>query len=260
MITKRIIARLDVKGPNLVKGIHLEGLRIIGNPNEYAKKYENQGADELIFIDSVASLYGRDNLNEIVKKTTKNIFIPLTVGGGIRTLEDIRVLLNSGADKVAINTGAIKNPEFLKEAATRFGSQCIVLSVQAKKRNGYWEAYTENGREASGLNIIDWIKKAIDLGIGEVLLTSIDREGTKKGFDLELINEVEKICTVPLIICGGAGKEKDLEEIFNHNIDGVALAAILHYDISTIDKIKKNLEKNYLIRPVNNKLANHLVT
>ncbi|MFH0869432.1 MAG: imidazole glycerol phosphate synthase cyclase subunit [archaeon] len=253
MLCKRIIARLDVKGPNLVKGVHLEGLRIIGNPFEYAKRYEEQGADEIIYLDTVASLYGRDNLMEIVKKTTKDIFIPITVGGGIRNIEDIRALLNSGADKVAINSAAIRNPGLITEAADCFGSQCIVVSIEAKRREeGHWECYIENGREKTGKNVIEWIKEAIDLGAGEILLTSIDMEGTKKGFDLELIEEASRVCTVPLIVCGGAGNLEHIKELFkgrvgadgmNHtnDIDAVALAAVLHYNILTIAEIKKGI-------------------
>jgi cyclase len=248
MLCKRIIARLDVKGPNLVKGVHLEGLRIIGNPFEYAKKYEEQGADELIYIDTVASLYGRENLIEIVRKTTKNIFIPITVGGGIRILDNIRELLKSGADKVAINTAAIKNPNFIKEASDSFGSQCIVISIEAKKKENFWEAYIENGREPTNKNVIKWIKEAIKLGAGEILLTSVDMEGTKKGFDIELIKQAEKICTVPLVVSGGAGNMKHIVNVFKRKIDGVALASVLHYNILDINEIKQKISNLTNIR------------
>jgi cyclase len=241
MLCKRIIARLDVKGPNLVKGVHLEGLRIIGNPYEFAKKYEKQGADEIIYMDTVASLYGRDNLVEIVKNTTKNIFIPITVGGGIRTIDDIRALLNAGADKVAINTAAIRNPLLIKKAAEHFGSQCIVVSIEAKQKEGYWEPYIENAREKTGKNVLAWIKHAIKLGAGEILLTSIDMEGTKNGFDMELIESAQKVCTVPLVVCGGAGNLEHIREVFKKNIDGVALASVLHYNILHVEEIKKGV-------------------
>ena len=250
MLCKRIIARLDVKGPNLVKGVHLEGLRIMGNPYEFAKRYEQQGADEILYIDTVASLYGRDNLVDIVKNTTKNIFIPITVGGGVRTLEDINILLKSGADKVAINTAAINNPQFITEAANRFGSQCIVVSIEAKKRVDHWEAYTENGRERSGKDVIGWIQEAIKLGAGEILLTSIDNEGMRKGFDIELITAASNICTVPLIVCGGAGKLEDVMEVFHYNIEAVAVASILHYNVNTIGDIKEAVKGIVPIRPV----------
>tara|TARA_Y100000034_G_scaffold132586_1_gene195947 strand:- start:2626 stop:3393 length:768 start_codon:yes stop_codon:yes gene_type:complete len=242
MICKRIIARLDVKGPDLVKGVHLEGLRIIGNPQNYANKYEKQGADEIIFIDSVASLYGRNNLTNIVKHTAKKIFIPLTVGGGIRSIENIRKLLNCGADKVAINTAAINNPQLIKKAAKCFGNQCIVVSIDAKKiAENKWEAYTENARQKTGKDVIEWIKDAVKLGAGEILLTSIDKEGTMKGFDMELINEAEKVCQVPLIVGGGAGKTEDIEQALEKNVDAVAIAATLHYNKSDISKIKEEL-------------------
>jgi cyclase len=248
MLCKRIIARLDVKGPDLVKGVHLEGLRIIGNPYEFAKKYEEQGADEIIYIDTVASLYGRNNLVEIVRNTTKNIFIPITVGGGIRTIDDIRALLNAGADKVAINTAAIRNPLFIKKTVEHFGSQCIVVSIEAKQKEGYWEPYIENGREKTGKDVVSWIKKAIKLGAGEILLTSIDMEGTKNGFDLELIEAAQRICTVPLVVCGGAGNLEHIREAFRKNIDGVAIASVLHYNILNVGEVKKGVSDTVSMR------------
>jgi cyclase len=248
MLCKRIIAILYVKGPSLIKGVHLEGLRIIGNPYEFAKKYEEQGVDELIYVDTVASLYGRNNLVEIVKKTTKNIFIPITVGGGIRTIDDIRMLLNSGADKVAINTAAIKNPNLIREASECFGKQCIVVSIQAKKKEGFWEAYIENGREPTGKNVIKWIKEVIKLGAGEILLTSVDMEGTKKGFDIELIKQAEKICSVPLIVSGGAGNLEHIYDVFKRKIDGVALASVLYYNILNTNEIKQKISDIVHIR------------
>ncbi len=177
----RLIARLDIKGPNLIKGVHLEGLRVIGDPQLFAQKYYQDGADELIYIDSVASLYGRNNLVDIVKHTAQNIFIPLTVGGGVRSVEDANLLLRSGADKVAINTACMSNPSLINELANRFGSQCVVLSIEAKKTSkGHWEAYTDNGREKTGKDVLSWVLEAVERGVGEVLLTSVDQEGTKK--------------------------------------------------------------------------------
>ena len=179
----RIIARLDVKGPNLIKGIHLEGLRVIGAPNEYALDYYYQGADELIYMDVVASLYGRNHLGEIIKNAAKDIFIPMTVGGGIRTIENAREILRSGADKVAINTAAVANPTIITDVARQFGSQAMVLSIEAKKVEGsHWEVYTDNGRERTGLDVVDWAKLCVLNGAGEILLTSVDHEGTRKGF------------------------------------------------------------------------------
>ncbi|AYV57214.1 imidazole glycerol phosphate synthase subunit HisF [Leptospira kmetyi] len=236
----RLIARLDIKGPNLIKGIHLEGLRVIGSPSEHAMRYYDQGADELIYMDCVASLYGRNNLSDIVKSAAHNVFVPMTVGGGIRSVEDATHILRSGADKVAINTAAIANPNLITEIARRFGSQCMVLSIEAKEiENGRWEAYTDNGREKTGLDVIEWIKRGVSLGAGEILLTSVDREGTRKGFDVELIRAVTQEVSVPVIASGGMGKPEDLIEAVNYGqADAVAMADILHYNRSTIGEIR----------------------
>ena len=240
MRNTRLIARLDIKGPNLIKGVHLEGLRVIGSPNEHAVQYYNQGADELIYMDCVASLYGRNNLSDIVKATAKNVFIPVTVGGGIRSVSDANELLRSGADKVAINTAAVERPNLIKEISERFGRQCMVLSVEAKKiSTNRWEAFTDNGREHSGKNVIDWIKTGVALGAGEVLLTSIDREGTRKGFDIELLSAVSKEISVPIIASGGMGKHEDLiDAVRKGGVDAVAMADILHYKRSFMSDIR----------------------
>jgi cyclase len=237
----RLVARLDIKGVNLIKGIHLEGLRVIGKPNEYAQRYYRQGVDELIYMDVVASLYGRNNLGDLVQATAKNIFVPLTVGGGIRSLSDAMHLLRSGADKVAINTAAILNPKLISEIARSFGSQCIVLSVEAKKIGDQrWEACTDNGRENTGLDVIDWIKSGIKLGAGEILITSVDREGTRKGFDSELVRAVTQVSTVPVIASGGMGKPEDMIEVVKQGgADAVAMADILHYGRATIADIRR---------------------
>jgi cyclase len=236
----RFIARLDIKNNNLIKGINFEGLRIIGDPSKYAKKYYNQGADEIVLMDCVASLYGRNNLTHIIKAIAKDIFIPITVGGGIRSIEDAINIFNSGADKVAINSAAVKNPGLIKKIINRFGSQSLMLSVEAKYISyDKWEVYINYGREKTGLDVIDWVKKIINLGVGEILLTSIDQEGTEKGFDINLVKSVSKICSVPLIISGGMGKNQDLVNVINSsNIDAVAIASILHYEKTTIKKIK----------------------
>jgi cyclase len=243
MIKPRVIARLDIKGDSLIKGIHLEGLRKIGDPNEYAFKYYKQGADEILLMDVVASLYGRNNLFEVIKKAAKNIFIPITVGGGVRSEENVESLLHSGADKVCINTAAVKNPKLISRLAKRFGSQCIVLSVEAKKiSQNNWEAYTHNGREKTNLDVKDWVKKAINFGVGEVILTSVDYEGTGEGFDYKLCEEVSKICSVPLIFSGGLGNIdhiKNLSKIVN--IDAIATARAIHYNKLKVSKIKKQL-------------------
>jgi len=178
----RIIPRLDIKGPNLIKGIRLEGLRVVGDPHAFALRYYAQGADEMVFMDIVASLYQRNSLSDIIRRAANQIYIPITVGGGIRSLDDVDNMLRSGADKVAINTAAIARPALITEVARRFGSQCMVLSVEAKRTGpGRWEAYTDNGREHTGLDVIDWIAQAVGLGAGEILLTAVDQEGTRKG-------------------------------------------------------------------------------
>ena len=183
----RVIPRLDIKGPNLVKGIHLEGLRVLGRPEQFAQFYYEHGADELIYMDVVASLYGRSSLGAIIEATAKRVFVPLTVGGGIRTVDDIQAVLRLGADKVAINTAAVRNPDFVRDAARRFGSSTIVVSIEAMRRGpGVYEAYTDNGREKTGVDAIEWATRAVELGAGELLVTSMDRDGTRQGFDLEL--------------------------------------------------------------------------
>ena len=241
----RLIARLDIKSSNLVKPINLEGLRVVGEPNFFAKKYYKEGVDELIFMDCVATLYGRNNLSSIIKKATKDIFIPITVGGGIRSLDDAKNILNCGADKVAVNTAAVNNPEFISELANAIGSQSVVLSIEAKKRNkNYWEIYTSNGREPTGLNAYDWIKKAVKLGAGEILLTSVDKEGTRKGFDVELMNMASKTTDVPIIASGGFGKVDHLAEVINFGqVDAIAIADAIHYKRISVSDLKKSIFK-----------------
>lgn len=240
LLNRRLIARLDVKGPNLIKGIHLEGLRKIGDPQEYASKYYDQGADELIYMDIVASLYGRRIIDDIVRRAAQNIFVPLTVGGGIRSISDVELLLKSGADKIAINTAAVKDPNLISEVSNRFGSQCMVLSIEAKKQNsGHWEVYTDCGRERSGLNVEHWVKKAVDLGAGEVMITSIDMEGTSNGFDQNLIHMISNSINVPVITSGGYGKPEDLIKASESGADGIAIAKELHYNNTTIKDLRE---------------------
>jgi cyclase len=236
----RLIARLDIKGPNLIKGIHLEGLRVIGSPNVHALRYYRQGADELIYMDCVASLYGRNSLGEIVQAAAQDVFIPMTVGGGIRSVDDATYLLRSGADKVAVNTAAVANPRLISDIARRFGSQCMVLSVETKHiGRDRWEVYTDNGREKTGLDVIAWIKQAVALGAGEILLTSVDREGTRKGFDVEMLKAVTAEVGVPVIASGGMGKPEDLlDAVQNGQADAVAMADILHYGRATVGDIR----------------------
>lgn len=237
----RLIARLDIKGPNLIKGIHLEGLRVIGSPNEHALRYYAQGVDELIYIDSVASLYGRNSLGNIVQAVAKNVFVPMTVGGGIRSVDDAINLLRCGADKVAVNTAAVANPQLISDIARRLGSQCMVLSVEAKQvAPDRWEVYTDNGREKTGIDVIDWVRRGVQLGAGEILLTSIDREGTRKGFDTALVRAVTSQVTVPVIASGGMGKPEDLIQVVRDGeADAIAMADILHYGRASIGEIRE---------------------
>ena len=228
----RLIPRLDIKGPNLVKGIHFEGLRVLGKPEHFAKFYYEQGADELIYMDAVASLYGRNSLLDIVEKTAREIFIPLTVGGGLRTVDDIRKVLRAGADKVSLNTAALARPEIVREASRAFGSSTIVVSVEAiRKADGNYEAYVDYGRQKSGVDAIQWALRAVELGAGELMVTSIDREGTGKGFDIDLIRRISETVPVPVVAGGGAGTIQDICGVIDQGrADAVALASILHYN------------------------------
>jgi cyclase len=238
----RIIPRLDIKAPNLVKGVRLEGLRVIGDPAAHAERYFEQGADELHYQDIVASLYQRSTIDDLIRASAEKIFVPLTVGGGVRTKEDIRKLLRAGADKVCINTAAVKEPRLITEAARVFGTQCIVVGIETiRQPDGRWKAFTDNGREHTGLDALDWARRAVDLGAGELLLTSVDREGTRKGFDLEFISELARQVPVPVVAHGGAGKIEDIIEVARLGVDGVAVAALLHYNELTVAQIKAGL-------------------
>jgi len=236
----RLVARLDIKGPNLIKGVHLEGLRVIGDPQAYARRYYEQGADEIIYIDVVASLYGRSKLTEIVRHAAHDVFVPLTVGGGIRSVDDVKDLLRAGADKVAINTAAVQRPQLISEVARRFGSQCMVLSIEAKQRSeGYWEVYTDCGREQSGMDAIKWARQAAALGAGEVLITSIDREGTRKGYDVKLTRAISDVVGIPVIASGGYGNDSHLLDVVHQGgADAVAVADALHYDRTDLTEIR----------------------
>ncbi|MGA9754889.1 MAG: imidazole glycerol phosphate synthase cyclase subunit [Desulfobaccales bacterium] len=236
-----MIARLDIKGPNLIKGIQLEGLRVLGDPNDFARRYYEDGADEIIYLDVVASLYGRDNLMKVISHTTQAVFIPLTVGGGVRSIDDVKELLRAGADKVAINTAAVKDPGLITRVAHRFGSQCMVLSIEAKRvGSGKWEAYTDNGRERTWLDAVTWAQQGVGLGAGEILLTSVDREGTRKGFDVELVRAVSETVDVPVIASGGMGSIQHLLEVVRvGKADAVAMADIIHYRRQTLLQIRQ---------------------
>ncbi len=252
MAFTRIIARLDIKGPNVIKGVQLEGSRVVGNPSELSMKYYREGIDEIIYMDTVASLYGRNGLHQLVSNAAREIFIPLTVGGGIRSCEDVQSLLNAGADKVAVNTAAVKRPELITEISRRFGSQCMVLSIEAKKRReGGWEALTDNGREHTGLDALEWAKKGYELGAGEIFLTSVDRDGTKKGFDLDLVKAVSLSLPVPVIASGGMGSLTDLSDVMlKADADAVAIGSVLHFsDYSLGDIRNHSIASGLNIRP-----------
>ncbi|MFD2235482.1 imidazole glycerol phosphate synthase subunit HisF [Phaeospirillum tilakii] len=242
MLPVRIIARLDIKGGNVVKGIRMEGLRVVGKPGDLARAYYDDGIDEIIFIDTVASLYGRDNIVGVVEQAARDVFVPLTAGGGVRTVDDIKCLLRSGADKVAVNTEAIKRPTFLSEAANIFGQQCMVLSVHAKRHPGGWEAFTDNGREPTGRDVLEWVAEAESLGAGEILLTSVDRDGVKRGFDTDLIAAVRQKVRVPVIASSGAGSaDHVLGALRSGGTDAVACASLFHYRLCPIPKLKEQL-------------------
>jgi len=247
----RLIPRLDVKAPNLIKAVHLEGLRKLGDPKVYAKKYYESGADEILYMDAVASLYGRNSLLDIIERSTRDVFVPITVGGGIRTVTDVADALKAGADKVAINTAAVRRPELISEAARAFGSQCIVLSIEAKQVGvNRWEAYTDGGREHSGLDVVEWANRGVALGAGEILVTSIDREGTRRGFDIQLTGAIARAVKVPVIASGGMGTPAHLVEVIREGgADAVAMADILHFNRMTLSDIRASLrEENIRVR------------
>lgn len=227
----RLIARLDIKGSNLIKGVHLEGLRKVGSAVDFATRYYEEGIDEILVMDVVASLYGRSQILDVVKTIAERMFVPLTVGGGVRSVDDFENLLRSGADKVAVNSAAIGNPGILEELARRFGRQSVVLSVEAQRTSpGRWEALTDNGRERSGLDVVEWVTEATARGAGEVLVTSIDREGTRTGFDVELISAVTGAVRTPVVASGGMGKIHDLITLAQStDVAGVAMADVLHF-------------------------------
>jgi cyclase len=227
----RVIARIDIKNDYVIKGIHLEGLRKVGDPNALAVRYYNEGAEEIIFMDAVASLYERNNLFHIIEKACQDVFIPITVGGGIRTIEDIKKALRAGADKVAINTAAIKNPQLIQDASREIGSQSLIGSIEAKRNGNGWEAYIDNGREKTGVDAVEWAGRLEDLGAGEILVTSVDMEGTMLGFDLELAERICRTVRVPVIISGGMGKLEHLGVLMERAAPGaVAVASVAHYN------------------------------
>ena len=244
MLTKRIIPCLDVKDGQVVKGIHFVGLKEVGDPVALAKKYYSDGADELVFLDISATVEKRKTMVDVVRRVAKEIFIPFTVGGGISTIEDVHAMLMAGADKVSLNSAAIRNPSLIEEASKRFGNQCIVLAMDAKKRadNTGWNVYVEGGRKDTGIDCMEWILKGVSLGAGEILLTSMDADGTKEGFDLELYKAVSKIVNVPVIASGGCGKLEDFKSALEVG-DAALAASIFHYEESSVQNVKKYLKE-----------------
>lgn len=242
----RIIAKLDVKPPNVVKPVHFEGLRKMGLPQELAKKYYIQGADEIIYIDIVASLYQRNILFDDIEKSANELFIPLSVGGGVKSIEDFSKLFHMGADKVTINTYAVQNnPDIINQASEIFGNQSVVVSIEAKKWDTWWECYTDCGRIQSGKNVLEWVKEVEQRGAGEILLQSVDCDGRQRGFDLELIKRAVDSVSIPVIASSGAGNLEDIKEVINYaKPSAVAIASLLHYNKYSINEIKNYLKSN----------------
>lgn len=246
MKSVRVIPKLEVKGENLIKGMHLEGLRIVGKPEQRAIDYYRDGADELIYIDLVASLYQRDNFLHIVERTAEQVFIPLTVGGGVRSVEDAKAFLRAGADKVAINTAIINNPKLVSEIANIFGSQCMVASLEVQKKvDGSYECYTDCGRTPTGQDPFEWSKTVVGLGAGEILLTSINQDGTFAGYDVQLIQKIAAFLKIPVIASGGAGRLEDFKQVVSEGkADAICASAFFHFRRGTIRDVKKYLDDN----------------
>ena len=247
MHTKRIIPCLDVNNGRVVKGVNFVGLQDVGDPIEIAKRYDQQCADEVVFLDITATYEKRDIIKDLIQRGASELSIPLTVGGGIRTIDDFRMILSSGADKVSVNSAAIKNPQLIKEASDEFGVQCVVVAVDAKKRadkSGY-DVYIAGGRENTGLDLIEWVKQCEALGAGEILLTSMDRDGTRDGFDIEMLKAVIDAVSIPVIASGGCGDKEDIVEVFEKtNCDGALAASLFHYGEATIDQVKEECVKH----------------
>lgn len=246
----RIIPRIDVKDGKLVKGMQLDGLRNLGDASKFVEFYAKNGADEILYVDAVASLYGRNSLNNYIKEISKNIFIPIIVTGGIRNMQDIETVLKSGADKVGINSAAIKDPNLIKEAAKEFGSSTIVVSIEAKKiKDKIYNAFIDCGRDDSSLNVIDWINTAQNNGAGEILITSIDNDGCCNGFEKNLIEQIQEICKIPLIYSGGINSINNVTKIFQYKIDAIAIGSALHYNMNQL--LEKNITSHFINKSKN---------
>lgn len=246
MLAKRIIPCLDVRDGKVVKGINFVGIKEVGDPVECAAEYDRQGADEIVFLDITASNEGRGTMLDVVRRTAQKVFVPLTVGGGIRTIDDFRDTLRAGADKVSVNSAAVKNPQLIKEAADIFGCQCVVVAIDAKKcEDGHYTVVINGGRIDMGIDAVEWAKKAEELGAGEILLTSMDTDGVKGGFDLDMLNAVCSVVKIPVIASGGCGKLEHFTEVFEKTNASAALAASLfHYKELTVDEVKEELARH----------------
>lgn len=249
MLAKRIIPCLDIKDGKVVKGVNFVGLQDVGDPIEIAKRYDEQCADEVVFLDITATYENRDIIRDLIERGASELSIPLTVGGGIRTLDDFRMILSSGADKVSVNSAAIQNPQLIKEASDEFGVQCVVVAIDAKKRvdeSGY-DVYIAGGRKNTGIDLIEWAKQCESLGAGEILLTSMDRDGTRDGFDIEMLQAVIETVSIPVIASGGCGGKEDIVEVFEKtNCDGALAASLFHYGEATIDEVKELCEAHHI--------------
>lgn len=247
MLAKRIIPCLDIKNGKVVKGVHFVGLQEVGDPVELAKKYDLQCADEVVFLDITATYENRDIIKDLIERGASELSIPLAVGGGIRTIDDFRMILSSGADKVSVNSAAIANPQLIKEASDEFGVQCVVVAIDAKQRDdksGY-DVYVAGGRKNTGIDLIEWVQQCEALGAGEILLTSMDKDGTRDGFDIDMLNAVLQVVSIPVIASGGCGGIEDIIEVFEKtNCDGALAASLFHYGEATIDEVKEECKKH----------------
>lgn len=249
MLAKRIIPCLDIKNGKVVKGVNFVGLQDVGDPVELAKRYDLQCADEVVFLDITATYENREIIRDLIERGASELSIPLAVGGGIRTIDDFRMILSSGADKVSINSAAIQNPQLIKEASDEFGVQCVVVAIDAKMRedkSGY-DVYIAGGRKNTGIDLVEWAKQCESLGAGEILLTSMDKDGTRDGFDIDMLNAVLDVVHIPVIASGGCGGIEDIVEVFEKtNCDAALAASLFHYGEATIDQVKEECEKHHI--------------
>ncbi len=245
MLKKRIIPCLDIKDGKVVKGVNFVGLKEVGDPVELAKRYDLQCADEVVFLDITASYEDRGIIRDLIAKAASELSIPLAVGGGIRTIDDFRMILASGADKVSVNSAAIANPDLIKQASDEFGVQCVVIAIDAKKNDqGRYDVYVKGGRENTGLDLVEWVKKCESLGAGEVLLTSMDADGTRAGFDIDMLNAVCEVVNIPVIASGGCGSVQDIVDVFEKtNVDAALVASLFHFNEATVEDVRNELTK-----------------